>query len=108
VLVCVFESSRHFAFSMWVTDLVKLTSIFFCANLFQVEVEDWTEGWTEDWTEGWTEDWTEGWTEDLRIPISRYVTDFPLCHRFPVSGGIGAQGIKREIYPQRGRDSRVR
>ena len=69
---------------------------FFCANLFQVEVEDWTEG------------WTEGWTEDLRIPISRYVTDFPLCHRFPVSGGIGAQGIKREIYPQRGRDSRVR
>jgi len=69
---------------------------FFCANLFQVEVEDWTEGWTEDWT------------EDLRIPISRYVTDFPLCHRFPVSGGIGAQGIKREIYPQRGRDSRVR
>ena len=81
---------------------------FFCANLFQVEVEDWTEGWTEGWTEDWTEDWTEGWTEDLRIPISRYVTDFPLCHRFPVSGGIGAQGIKREIYPQRGRDSRVR
>lgn len=81
MLVCVFESSRHFAFSMWVTDLVKLTSIFFCANLFQVEVEDWTE----DWTEGWT----EGWTEDLRIPISRYVTDFPLCHRFPVSGYNG-------------------
>ena len=50
----------------------------------------------------------EGWTEDLRIPISRYVTDFPLCHRFPVSGGIGAHGIKREIYPQRGSDSRVR
>ena len=50
----------------------------------------------------------EGWTEDLRIPISRYVTDFLLCHRFPVSGGIGAQGIKREIYPQRGSDSRVR
>ncbi len=67
---------------------------FFCANLFQVEVE--------------VEDWTEDWTEDLLIPISRYVTDFPLCHRFPVSGGIGPEGIKREIYPQRGRDSRVR
>ena len=42
----------------------------------KVEVEDWTEG------------WTEGWTEDLRIPISRYVTDFPLCNRFPVSAPL--------------------
>ena len=36
MLVCVFESSRHFAFSMWVTDLVKPTSIFFvpiCSKL---------------------------------------------------------------------------
>jgi hypothetical protein len=58
----------------------------------KVEVEDWTEG------------WTEGWTEDLRIPISRYVTDFPLCHRFPVSGGYRGPGYKeRDLPPERER-----
>ena len=80
------------AVNMGVTDSEKQTSIFFRTKVFQVEVE------VE----------VEGWTEDLLIPISRYVTHFPLCHRFPVSGGIGAHGIKREIYPQRGSDSRVR
>jgi len=78
------------AVNMGVTDSEKQTSIFFRTKVFQVEVE------------------VEVEVEVSLIPISRYVTHFPLCHRFPVSGGIGAHGIKREIYPQRGSDSRVR